>query len=294
VLVDQFQRLRDGDRFWYQVDLTGAELVDLENTTLADIIRRNSQITNLQDNVFLDRSVMYYRAPAGAGPVDLTLETHGQLLALVDNATGAVLDTRWLRDVSAVVLVGADGQDDRFTVDVARRAGLLPGGVTIHGGSGDEDHLKVLGTRLSDVISIDAHTVDVNGTMIWWSGIEEQSVYSRGGNDVVAVGAEVEIPMIVYAGSGDDSVWGGSGNDVLYGNSGDDYLDGGDGADVLIGGPGRDELYGGEGSDLLVGGPQRDHMDGGPGDDLEVHGSHMNVLDLVFSSVWEDLLFPVG
>lgn len=55
ILVDQFTRLRDGDRFWYQNDpfFTGPQLDEIENTKLADIIRRNTKIGNeLPDDVF--------------------------------------------------------------------------------------------------------------------------------------------------------------------------------------------------------------------------------------------------
>jgi peroxidase len=52
ILVDQFQRLRDGDRFWYEKDFQGTDLQQIRRTTLADIIRRNTTTTNLQDNVF--------------------------------------------------------------------------------------------------------------------------------------------------------------------------------------------------------------------------------------------------
>jgi len=54
VLVDQFQSVRDGDRFWYQLAFSGEQLEELEETTLADIIRRNTKIDDeIQDNVFL-------------------------------------------------------------------------------------------------------------------------------------------------------------------------------------------------------------------------------------------------
>jgi hypothetical protein len=53
IMVDQFTRLRDGDRFWYQNVFAGQLLADIEATTLADVIRRNTTIdTELQDNVF--------------------------------------------------------------------------------------------------------------------------------------------------------------------------------------------------------------------------------------------------
>lgn len=52
IIADQFRRLRDGDRFWYARVFSGRELLDLQRTTLADVIRRNTSVTNLQDNVF--------------------------------------------------------------------------------------------------------------------------------------------------------------------------------------------------------------------------------------------------
>lgn len=52
ILVDQFERLRDGDRFWYQNLFEEADLAELEETTLASVIERNSGIRGLQANVF--------------------------------------------------------------------------------------------------------------------------------------------------------------------------------------------------------------------------------------------------
>ncbi len=51
----QFERLRDGDRFWYEhdPDFTSSELADLRQTRLADIILRNTGVRNLQTNVFV-------------------------------------------------------------------------------------------------------------------------------------------------------------------------------------------------------------------------------------------------
>ncbi len=40
----QFESLRDGDRYWYQWDMTAAEMAEIDNTTLADVIRRNTTI----------------------------------------------------------------------------------------------------------------------------------------------------------------------------------------------------------------------------------------------------------
>jgi hypothetical protein len=52
IMVNQFERIRDGDRFWYQQTFSGEQLAALESTRLSDVIRRNTDITKIQDNVF--------------------------------------------------------------------------------------------------------------------------------------------------------------------------------------------------------------------------------------------------
>jgi len=54
ILKDQFERLRDGDRFWYENNMNNRQVRNIEQTTLSRIIRRNTNIGNeIQDNVFL-------------------------------------------------------------------------------------------------------------------------------------------------------------------------------------------------------------------------------------------------
>ena len=56
ILKDQFERLRDGDRFWYQNYFHGKALKRIKKTTLAKIIQRNTSVGDeLQKNVFLTR-----------------------------------------------------------------------------------------------------------------------------------------------------------------------------------------------------------------------------------------------
>ncbi len=53
ILIRQFTALRDGDRFWYQNYLTDDELARVRGTTLASVIRSNTEVGNeLQNNVF--------------------------------------------------------------------------------------------------------------------------------------------------------------------------------------------------------------------------------------------------
>lgn len=52
--IRQFEAFRDGDRFWYQNDLSDAELSRIDNTTLAKVIIDNTSIqdSELQNHVF--------------------------------------------------------------------------------------------------------------------------------------------------------------------------------------------------------------------------------------------------
>ncbi len=54
ILIDQFTRLREGDRFYYQNDqLLSLFAPNVENTRLSDIILDNSSIATIPENVFL-------------------------------------------------------------------------------------------------------------------------------------------------------------------------------------------------------------------------------------------------
>lgn len=69
-------------------------------------------------------------------------------------------------------------------------------------------------------------------------------------------------PRAIYAGDGNDWLYGALGNDWLYGENGNDVLFGNAGNDYLHGGAGNDQLAGGDGSDRLVGGSGADILQG--------------------------------
>ncbi|WP_445247708.1 beta strand repeat-containing protein [Microcoleus sp. OTE_8_concoct_300] len=83
-------------------------------------------------------------------------------------------------------------------------------------------------------------------------------------------------------GSGNDTLTGTEGNDILIGGRGNDSLIGNAGNDTLIGGNGKDFLVGSAGNDLLDGGNGDDTLTGGPGTDTLTDGNGQDIF--VFAS----------
>lgn len=53
IIKDQFERIRDGDRLWYENRMTKKQIEHINNTKLSDIIKRNTCVKYLKDNVFI-------------------------------------------------------------------------------------------------------------------------------------------------------------------------------------------------------------------------------------------------
>ncbi len=96
ILVDQFTRVRDGDRFWYERSLNPTDLAFVRSMTLSKIIQANTTITNLQDNVFVYNTTVNGRVFAdanGNGRIDPGENgLPNMTLQLVDD-TGAIITT---------------------------------------------------------------------------------------------------------------------------------------------------------------------------------------------------------
>jgi peroxidase len=107
VLSDQFERLRDGDRYWFENIYSGRQLAQLESTTLADVIRRNTTTTNLQNNVFFMRATVSGQVLANTGTSRFGFRVTG-----VPNATVNLVNGDG--DVVATTQTGRDGRY-RFT-----------------------------------------------------------------------------------------------------------------------------------------------------------------------------------
>ena len=186
VLADQFERIRDGDRFWYQNVFSGRQLAEIENTMLAEVIERNTGISDLQDNVFYDSSVLYYRAPAGQPPAEVAVVAGRDDVRLVDSRSGRTLAGGAAASVSQVILVGSQQGGDRFTVDLSRGPLDLADGLVIDGG-GRRDELIVRGGRQAESFAVDDAAVVVNDLAISHNGVERIRLFTGRGPDQVTV-----------------------------------------------------------------------------------------------------------
>ena len=202
VLVDQFQRIRDGDRFWYQNTFTGGKLAKLESTTLADVIRRNTDVTDLQENVFYDPSMMYVERSAGDPPMNLLLTAGDDgAIEVVDQHRRQTVDSRAADELTQVVLIGARGAD-RFTIDATGAILSLPGSVIVDGADGRRDTLVVRGAADTGSILVENGHVTVGATTIAYRGIENIIVAARGHDIDVQLADGVEAHVVVADGSG--------------------------------------------------------------------------------------------
>jgi hypothetical protein len=126
-------------------------------------------------------------------------------------------------------------------------AGITDGALVVHGSEKNDN--------LSFVLRGDALVVFKSGKPIDTFELalfDELIVYAHGGNDIIRLGDEIDIPATLYGGSGNDKVYGGAANDLLFGEAGNDLLDGGLGNDLLDGGTGNNVFWDGPGLDTIV------------------------------------------
>ncbi len=122
-------------------------------------------------------------------------------------------------------------------------------GIELRGGAGSDRLISSEGRRArSDVRSGGYSTSSTSlGTY------PKARIFGGAGNDTIYGDAKVNV---VWAGPGDDTVYGAGGDDEVQGGDGNDVLWGGDGDDLINGGPGNDTENGAGNNDLFQQGPQ--------------------------------------
>jgi Ca2+-binding RTX toxin-like protein len=161
---------------------------------------------------------------------------------------------------SGSLSVIGDSLGNRITAsrDAAGRILINGGAVPILGGQptvADTSIIQMFGQGGNDTIALD----ETNGAL------PAADLFGGDGNDTL------------IGGSGNDLLFGGAGNDTLLGKGGNDQLFGGDGNDTLDGGTGNNQLFGQAGNDLMIWNPGggSDLFEGGAGiDTAEVNGGN--------------------
>lgn len=193
IINNQFTRLRDGDRLFYTDD-PGLQthavqaVIDLEKVTLANIIRDNTSIQKIQDNVFFDKSVLFYRAPE-ARYANIWVIVDKNRIILYDKFERSILETRRMDQTSQIMLMGTESYRDFFTILNGRWHDNLPGGIVVHGGGYGKDAVIWRGTGSPDQFVVDTNTVWHNGDVTEFYGIKDFRIYGgKGLDDIVIIG----------------------------------------------------------------------------------------------------------
>ena len=184
IVLDQFMRLRDGDRFYYEHRLADqpALLAEIEATRFSDILKRTSDVEILQDDVFV--------AHTRIGGTD------GNDVLLGDDAHD--------------LLIGFDGDD---------RLRGRDGDDDLYGGAGDD---RLFGEAGRDVLDGGAgfdRLVGGRGDDTLRGGLDDDELRGGGGHDTLLGGDGDDF---LHGGGGRDRVDGGLGDDELFGGGGRD------------------------------------------------------------------------
>lgn len=185
VLVDQFSRLRDGDPNWFEHIYSGRQLDQLEHTTLSDVIRRNTTVTNIQSNVFYDPSVLYYHGDPRTTNLGVVV-TDGTV-NIVDQQQHTVLASQPTDKVSQVIVVGSDRLSDQVMVDLSHAQTVIPDGILVYGGAGGNDALTIRGTPQQDHFVVNRDTVTLNNQVIHDRAFEQLHLLATPRQDQVIV-----------------------------------------------------------------------------------------------------------
>lgn len=185
-------------------------------------------------------------------------------------------------EVSTIVVTPGKKNDKVDLSAVALSSGFtgmastLPVTVAL-GADGGEGNDTIIGSQFADYID---------------GGKGNDYIDGQGGDDVIYGGDGAEgSDDVMFGGAGNDTIYGGAGNDVIDGGLGDDVIYGGDGDDIIDGGLGDDVIYGGDGNDLIFGGEGNDELWGEEGDDALFGGGGD---DVIYGGDGNDNLFGDG
>lgn len=141
----------------------------------------------------------------------------------------------------------------------------------------EDDEAEYFGTESSEFILCD----DVSRMIVCRSGAD--TVTGGAGDDLIYGNQEADK---LSGGAGDDTIFGGQGDGEPWPDAsglfrkqgGLEEIDGGEGNDLIYGNFGDELMNGGEGNDTLYGGQNEDTLSGGAGDDVLFGNRNADVL----------------
>ena len=178
------------------------------------------------------------------------------------------------------VLNGLDGEDILFGGDGDDLLAGAKHNATLIGGTGDDILLGAGYTYGSGATSLTLDNLDQFTFNLTYHTDNGQRLFPLSyhtSNFLTADIAEDPGQNSLFGGDGNDFLRGGADQDFLYGEADHDSLTGGGGADYLFGGDGQDNLIGDngdcvetstDGGDFLSGGQGSDYLNGLGGDDI--------------------------
>ncbi|MGA7180289.1 MAG: hypothetical protein WBX11_11965 [Thiobacillaceae bacterium] len=129
-----------------------------------------------------------------------------------------------------------------------------------------ETSLSSSGGYVGPAIWPEANIVEPDGGVPAGGGSE--TIFGGAGNDIIwgsnGPGNYIDIGQgnsTVFSGAGNDTVFAGAGNSTINGQAGDDYIEGGSGNQYIEGGSGNNTIFGGTGSDTLYAGQAGSNWD---------------------------------
>lgn len=216
ILADQFSRTRSADATFGQLDpLLDANIAEeVANTTLADIIQRNTSVETIQQDVF-----------------------HA-----MERVCGTDAADRMFGSADADLVMGLAGNDRMFGKAGNDEMQGAEGHDRMNGGRGD-DHL--MGGTGNDNLRGNQGDDTIEG------GAGNDIIVEHWGTNLLDGG---EGNDRIRGGKGDDTILGGAGNDKVRGGAGDDVINLGAGRDKAVGGAGEDTFVfaTGNGVDMIV------------------------------------------
>ncbi|MGB3755961.1 MAG: peroxidase family protein [Rivularia sp. (in: cyanobacteria)] len=241
VLSQQFENLRDGDRFYYENVFSPEEIAAIESTSLSDIIRRNTDTTIIQDNAFslINQGTSESETLNGGlgqdtifgnggddiilGNADNDVLSSGNGFSILDGGTGidiadySNLNQAIIFDPLGIVEKGVAGVDEIIDIE------------TIRGASGLENTIDTF--FISDFSASITADLSSNSLTV---------------NDAQIIGSldfTVENFQHVIGTFQDDVIIGNAQNNILSGEGGFDEITGGAGADTFVLGDSENLFY---------------------------------------------------